>query len=209
MATQPTRTDDCVASSSCLPVVVGKRVATSWLACKETYRLAVEAYRRTVLILLADGENAGTFIDSLWNKFVARAPVFVGWASCFVCPSSEVRAASWRSLPPWKTFSPFSLRPRNKKKKSERGGFSSCGRSADAVYLLWVIRAGYLSETIGRSTALLSPTRFTFFFFLNSRIVNFCSNGGQIETGFHLFTFLTGISRCCELVQQPSKIYAF
>ena len=108
-----------------------------------------------------------------------------------------------------KTFSPFSLRPRNKKKKSERGGFSSCGRSADAVYLLWVIRAGYLSETIGRSTALLSPTRFTFFFFLNSRIVNFCSNGGQIETGFHLFTFLTGISRCCELVQQPSKIYAF
>ena len=96
-----------------------------------------------------------------------------------------------------------------KKKKSERGGFSSCGRSADAVYLLWVIRAGYLSETIGRSTALLSPTRFTFFFFLNSRIVNFCSNGGQIETGFHLFTFLTGISRCCELVQQPPKIYAF
>ena len=144
MATQPTRTDDCVASSSCLPVVVGKRVATSWLACKETYRLAVEAYRRTVLILLADGENAGTFIDSLWNKFVARAPVFVGWASCFVCPSSEVRAASWRSLPPWKTFSPFSLSDHEikKKKEWERGFF-----------IVWEVRRRRLF-TLGYSCGL-------------------------------------------------------
>ena len=143
-------------------------------------------------------------------KQVCRSRARVCWLGVVFCLPVVGSACRIMAVPLSEKLFPLFLSDHEiKKKKSERGGFSSCGRSADAVYLLWVIRAGYLSETIGRSTALLSPTRFTFFFFLNSRIVNFCSNGGQIETGFHLFTFLTGISRCCELVQQPPKIYAF
>ena len=145
-------------------------------------------------------------------KQVCRSRARVCWLGVVFClpvvgSACRIMAVS----PPMKNFFPFfSLRPRNKKKKRVREGVFHRvgGPPTPSIYFGLFVRAICLRLLGGRLHSYLQRGSL-FFFFLNSRIVNFCSNGGQIETGFHLFTFLTGISRCCELVQQPTKIYAF